>query len=144
MNSKWEKLWNGILLPKLFWSTARKKCSSDQEKLSKFEAEGREVAKITRTKITRTIYSNSERSEQFLVPECFFNLFLEVSQIWCIIKILIRKNNWDSEICRKSLKIIFAVFLHSINIPWAGSHVRSLWRISASLLYSTLTSKQKV
>ena len=31
--------------------------------------------------ITRTIYSNSEGSEQFLVTECFFNLFLEVSQI---------------------------------------------------------------
>ena len=31
--------------------------------------------------ITRTIYSHSERSEQFLVTECFFNLFLEVSQI---------------------------------------------------------------
>ena len=27
------------------------------------------------------IYSNSERSEQFLVIECFFNLFLEVSHI---------------------------------------------------------------
>ena len=32
--------------------------------------------------ITRTIYSNSERSEQFLVTECFFDLFLEVSHIW--------------------------------------------------------------
>ena len=31
------------------------------------------------SEITRTIYSNSERSEQFLVTECFFNLFLEVS-----------------------------------------------------------------
>ena len=31
--------------------------------------------------ITRTIYSYSERSEQFLVTECFFNLFLEVSHI---------------------------------------------------------------
>ena len=31
--------------------------------------------------ITRTIYSNSERSEQFLVKECFFYFFLEVSQI---------------------------------------------------------------
>ena len=29
--------------------------------------------------ITRTIYSNSGSSEQFLVTECFFNLFLEVS-----------------------------------------------------------------
>ena len=31
--------------------------------------------------ISRTIYSSSERSEQFLVTECFFNLFLEVSQL---------------------------------------------------------------
>ena len=31
---------SGILLPKLFWPTVRKKCSSDGEKLLKFEAEG--------------------------------------------------------------------------------------------------------
>ena len=30
--------------------------------------------------ITRTIYSNSERPEQFLVKECFFDLLLEVSR----------------------------------------------------------------
>ena len=52
----------------------KKKCSSDREKLLKFEAEGREFAKVL-------IYSNSERSEQFLVTECFFNLFLEVSHV---------------------------------------------------------------
>ena len=40
----------------------RKNCSSDREKLLKFEAEGRQFA---------TIYSNSEGSEQFLVTECF-------------------------------------------------------------------------
>ena len=34
-----------------------------------------------RFEITRTIYSNSKRSEQFLVIECFFNLFLQVSNI---------------------------------------------------------------
>ena len=34
-----------------------------------------------RFEITRTIYSNSERSEQFLVTECRFNLFLQMSQI---------------------------------------------------------------
>ena len=61
---------NGILLPK---STLRKKCSSDREKLLKFDAEGQ--------KFEVTIYSNSERSEQFLVTECLFNLFLAVSQI---------------------------------------------------------------
>ena len=37
---------NGILLPKLFWTTVRKNCSSDREKLLKFEAEGWEFAKF--------------------------------------------------------------------------------------------------
>ena len=36
---------NGILLPKLFRPTVRKNCSSDL----KFEAEGREFAKILRS-----------------------------------------------------------------------------------------------
>ena len=40
---------NGILLPKLFWLTVRKKCSSDQEKLLKFEAEGQEFAKVLKS-----------------------------------------------------------------------------------------------
>ena len=57
---------NGILSPKLFWPTVRKNWPSDREKLLKFEAEGWKFA------ITRTIYSNSESSEQFLVTECFF------------------------------------------------------------------------
>ena len=38
-----------ILLPKLFWPTVRKNCSSDRGKLLKFEAEGREFAKILRS-----------------------------------------------------------------------------------------------
>ena len=41
--------YNGILLPKLFWPTGSKNCSSDWEKLLKFEAEGREFAKILRS-----------------------------------------------------------------------------------------------
>ena len=40
---------NCILLPKLFWPTVRKNCSSDREKLLKFEAEGREFAKFLRS-----------------------------------------------------------------------------------------------
>ena len=92
---------NGILLPKLFWPTLRKNCSSDQEK---FFWNSRLKAKFF--EITRTIYSNSERSEQFLVTECFFNLFLEVSQIKKIRTIIFKigKNYWNLEICRKSLK----------------------------------------
>ena len=69
------RMGNGILLPKLFLPTVRKNCSSDREKLLKFEAEGKNV------EITKTIYSNCDRSEQFFVTECFFNLFLEVSHI---------------------------------------------------------------
>ena len=46
----------------------RKNCSSDREKNLKFKAEGQEF------KITRTISSNSERSEQFLVTECFLTV----------------------------------------------------------------------
>ena len=37
--------------------------------------------RICKNEITRTIYSNSERSEQCLVAECLFDPFLEVSQI---------------------------------------------------------------
>jgi hypothetical protein len=54
----------------------RKNCSGDREKLLKFEAEGREFEILF--EIPRTICSNSERSEQFLLTECFFNLILEV------------------------------------------------------------------
>ena len=58
--------------------TVRKNCSNDREKPLKFETEHREFA------ITRTIYSNSERSGEVLVTECIFNLFLEVSHIHII------------------------------------------------------------
>ena len=46
-----------------------------------FEIRGwrRRICKIF--EITRTIYSNIERPEQFLVTECFFYLLLEVSHI---------------------------------------------------------------
>ena len=49
----------------------RKNCSRDWEKLLKFEAEGQEFAKFLRW----TIYSKSERSEQFMVTECFLTCF---------------------------------------------------------------------
>ena len=46
---KKSKIKNGILLPNLFWPTVRKNCSSDREKLLKFEAEGWEFSKILRS-----------------------------------------------------------------------------------------------
>ena len=53
----------------------RKKCFSDQEKLQKFEAEGREFVKILRS-VEQFVRTMIERSEQFLVTEClgiYFN-----------------------------------------------------------------------
>ena len=43
------KMKSGILLSQLFLSTVRKNCSNDQEKLLKFETEGREFAKFLRS-----------------------------------------------------------------------------------------------
>ena len=57
------------MLPKLFGPIVRKNCFSDQENFLKFEAEGQEFGKFTA--ITITIYSNSERPEQFLATESF-------------------------------------------------------------------------
>ena len=39
----------GILFPKFFWPTVRKKCSSGWEKLLEFEAGGREFAKFLKS-----------------------------------------------------------------------------------------------
>ena len=51
-------LLNGILLPKLFWPTVRKYCSSDREKLFKFETEGQEFANFFKQWKFRTIFGN--------------------------------------------------------------------------------------
>ena len=69
----------GILFPKLFWPTVRKKCSSDREKLFR---------SLEQWKV-RTIFET----------ECIFNFFLEVSPIKYIrtIMIKVRKNDWDLE-----------------------------------------------
>ena len=64
-------------VPNIVLTYFEKNCYSDQEKLLKLKAEDREFAK--KIEITRAIYSNSERSQQFL--KCFLNLFLEVSHI---------------------------------------------------------------
>ena len=97
----------GSLLKKWYFVTkivltyCEKKYSSDREKLLKFEAEGPRICKIF--EITRTIYSNSERSEQFLVTECFLTCswrFLRSNKIRTI-RIQIGKNYWDLETSRK-------------------------------------------
>ena len=50
----------GILLPKLFWPTVRKNCSSHREKLLKLKAENLQILEIT-----RTIYLNMKGQNNF-------------------------------------------------------------------------------
>ena len=67
-NKKGDASHEWYFVTKIVLTYCEKNFPSDREKLLKFEAEGRE-------------FTNSERSEQFLVTECVFNLFLEVSHI---------------------------------------------------------------
>ena len=69
-----------------------------------FEIQGWRPRIFRILEITWTIYSNCERSEQFLVTECFFNLFLEISQISKNRTIIIQigKSYSDLETCTKS------------------------------------------
>ena len=96
MNKEW------YFVTKIVLTYCEKKLFSWSRKT--FEIRGWWPRICKKFEITRTIYSNSERSEQFLVTECFFNLFLEVSHIQKIRKIRIHfgKNYWDLETCRKS------------------------------------------
>ena len=67
------------MLSKLFLPTVRKKCSSDREKLLKFETEGREFAKFLRS--LEQFIQTIKGQNNFWYTESFFNLFLEVSHI---------------------------------------------------------------
>ena len=64
------KKWNFVTQIVLTYCE-KKKLSCDLEKLLKFEAEGKTF------EITRTIYSNNERSEQFLKKKMLFQLISE-------------------------------------------------------------------
>ena len=70
-------IWNDILLPELFWPTVKKNVLE----IEKNEIQDWRERFFKFFEITRTIYSSSERSEQFLVTDRFFDLFLEVSHI---------------------------------------------------------------
>ena len=79
----------------------RKNCSSDREKLLKFEAEDGEFA--NKFEITRTIYLKSERSEQFMKQNALLIYswrFLRSIIIEHLHIIKIPKSNWVT--CWKS------------------------------------------
>ena len=61
----------GLLFPKLFWLIARKKCSSDREKLLKLEAEGGDVAKFLKS--VEQFIQTAKSQKNFLKQNGFFN-----------------------------------------------------------------------
>ena len=71
------KKWNFVT--KIVLTYCEKKLFKGSRKTFEIRGWRPRICKIF--EITRAIYSNSERSKQFLVTECIFNLFLEVSQI---------------------------------------------------------------
>ena len=83
----------GQLISKAFWHPQFFQKTNEKIRLNYYDTSSRLVfegffggnqrhKKPFRNYLTfRTIYSNSERSELFLVTEYFFNMFLEVSHI---------------------------------------------------------------
>ena len=91
-----EQVKKAFCYQQLFWPfSVWINCSSDREKLLKFEAFSLEFSEFLRS---------LEQFIQTVVTECFFNLFLEIYQISKNRTIIIQigKNYWDLEICRKS------------------------------------------
>ena len=74
-----KNLAEGRELSMVFFYQNCRNCFSDREKLLKFDAEGRQFAKVLRS--LEEFIQTVKGQNNFLVTECFFNLFLEVSQI---------------------------------------------------------------
>ena len=89
----------GILLPKLFWPTVRKYCSSDREKVLKIEAEGREFSNFLRS-LEQFIQTVKGQNNFWYQNACswMFLISNELEQF----KFKLEKNHWDSETYRKS------------------------------------------
>ena len=99
---KWQEACCACLLPKLFWPIVRKKKFYWSRKT--FEIRGWRPRLCKLFEIPRTIYSNSEMSDQFLKKNAFLTCSLTFlrSNIIRTIRIQIGKKNLDLEICRKS------------------------------------------
>ena len=91
---------NGILLPKVFWPTLRKNCSSDWEKCLKFEAEGWEFESFLRLleQFIQTVKGQK-------VLHKFF-LYLDTS------------NGYGPQICKKNNLLLFV--WPGVWVPWSS------------------------
>ena len=117
---------NCVLLLKLFWPTVRKNCSSDQDKLLKFKAEGREFAKNWRSleQFIQTVKGQNNFWQQNAFLTCSWR-FVTSSELEHYIsnwkKLLGFRNmqekleNYDSS--------IYLVFTYQISIKTCNSRV---------------------
>ena len=83
----------------------RKNCSSDQEKLLKFEAEGREFAKFLRS--LEQFIQTVKGQNNFWLHNAFFNCswrFFRSNELEKL-EFKLEKKYWDLETCRKSYKM---------------------------------------
>ena len=95
MQLTWSRFWSwlSILFLKLFWPTVRNNCSSDGEKLLKFEAEVQEFANFLRLLAQ---FIQTVKCHNIFWNRIFFNLFLEISQISYIRTSI--NSNWKKNI----------------------------------------------
>ena len=93
----------------------RKNCSSDREKLLKFEAEGREFDIFLRSleQFIQTVKGPNKFWQQNAFLTCSWR-FLRSNKIR-ITRIQIGKNYWDLETCRKKWKTLISWFESIIN-----------------------------
>ena len=89
---------NGILFPKLFWPTVRRNCSTDIEKLLKFESELQEFGKFLRS------LEQFIQSVQFLKQKTFLTCSWRFFRSSTLEQLDLnwKKNNWDLETYRKT------------------------------------------
>ena len=120
------------MLPKLFWPTVRTKCSSDWEKILKFEAEGREFAKFLRSleQFIQTLKGqNNFLSSNWKKKTLWFrntqgkfknvlclNFYKYSTLFLCIVDIFWQAQN---KLCSIDFKVCFrsAILIFSPNLP---------------------------
>ena len=96
---------NDILLPKLFWPTVRKNCSSDQENFLKFEADGQEFANYLRS------------LEQFFLTVSQNNFGNKIPFLFNIKKNYLSSCFWISLLCSDVEEPLKLCFLGAL-LPW--------------------------
>ena len=110
----------------LFWPTVRRNCSSDREKLWKFEAEGQEFAKFLRS--LKQFFQTVKGGKKFLVIVCIL-LGVYNFMSWLFFDCMTCLNFWACPANQSSSKIYFA------NIPYTLLNNYTISPVTYLLVY---------